>query len=225
MSNQLWSDLLIGSGQLWSDQDSAPGIISPTTGVVTLFGRDPIAAQNIQVFRTPATALLTLNGLSLNAPITLTPATAALAYGGQIPARELIRTISPALPAAVQNPPAAFVPTIITVWTTQPGVGSVVLQTLEINVTQGGNIGFVSPTTALVTLQTRQYSLLLLAGGAGVGALQINGLAPTIRRELTISPSSGALSMSLLAPDLSRPFTWVDDNPAPALSWITDAAA
>lgn len=225
MSNQLWSDLLLGTGQLWSDQDSAPGIVTPAPAVLTLLGRDPAAAQQISVFRTPATAVLTLNGLSLGTPVILTPAAAALTTVGQIPGEVRQLTITPSLAAPIENPPADFSPTLITIWTTQPGVGQVTLQTLEINVTQGGNIGFVSPAPAQLSLQTLQYSLLLLAGGAGVGAIQVVGLAPTLKYELTITPDVGAVSFNPLVPDLARPFTWVDDDPAPTVTWITDAAA
>lgn len=224
MSNQLWSDLLSGSGgQFWSDLDSAPGIITPAPATLTLFGRDPAAAQQVTVFRTPATAVLTLAGLSLSAPIVLTPAPAALAYVGQIPARQLIRTITNALPAAVENPPAEFVPTLITIWTTQPGVASVTLQVLPFNLTQGGNIGFVSPAAAQISLGTLPYTLLY--GEIGVGLLTVVGLAPTLQHELTITPDVGMVSFAETPPLLTLPFIWVDDDPAPTSAWITDVAA
>lgn len=225
MANQLWSDLLIGSGQLWSDLDSAPGIVTPGPAVLTLNGQVPAAAQPTTVFRTPTPALLTLSGLSLSAPVTLIPAAAVLSAVGQIPAQQLIRTITNALAPAVESPPTSFAPTLITIWTTQPGIGQLTLQTLEINVTQGGNIGFVSPAPAELTLQTLPYSLLVLAGGAGLGSIQMLGLAPTILRELTISPDIGQVSLNPVAPELALPFTWVDDDPAPTRTWITDAAA
>lgn len=226
MSNQVWSDLLLGTGrQLWGDIDSAPGIITPAPAALTLFGRGPAAAQQIGVFRTPAPATLTLSGLSLAAPVVLTPAPAALAYVGQIPARQLIRTITPSLAAPIETPQVDPVPTLITIWTTQPGVGQVVLRALELNITQGGNIGFVSPAPAQLGLLTQQYSLLLLSGGAGLGAIQLIGLAPTLQYELTITPNVGQVTCGGLLPELGHPFIWVDDTPAPTVSWITDAAA
>lgn len=223
---RLYGNLLKSAGQrYYYGLDSVPGIVSPSVATLTLQGRDPSAAQNIEVFRTPATAILTLVGQSLASPTILVPAQAVLSTVGQIPAEVRELTISPALPAPVYDPPADLAPTLITIWTTQPTTGLVRLLTLEQNVTQGGNIGFVSPATGQVSLGTLQYTLLLLAGGAGVGSLVVNGLAPTLSHELTVTPDVGLIVTSGGEAVLTLPFIWVDDERQPPTTWITDAAA
>jgi hypothetical protein len=226
MSNRLYGDLLRSSGRrYYFALDSTPGIVTPGVATLTLNGRQPVAVEQLTVFRTPATAVLTLQGQSLASPTVLTPAPAALSTVGQIPGEVTQLIISPALPAPVYETPASYAPTLLTIWTTQPGVASLTLQTLEQNVTQGGNIGFVSPGPAQISLGTLQYTLLLLAGQIGVGSLSMIGRAPTLQHELTINPGVGTLTTSQLSPEVSRPFTWVDDDPAPTSPWITDAAA
>lgn len=205
--------------------DSAPGFVVPGVATLTLGGQVPAAAQPTTVFRTPTPATLTIGGLAAAAPVALSPAPAALNYVGQVPARQLIRTITPALAPPDYGTPPDNAPTLITIWTTLPGVGLLTLQALPLNLTQGGNIGFVSPTPAQLSLGTLPYSLLLLAGGAGVGTLSIIGLAPTVKPERTIMPDVGVVSIAELFPTFVLPFTWVDDDPAPTSSWITDAAA
>lgn len=222
---RLYGSLLSSGSRFYFGLDSIPSIVTPGVATLTLFGREPSAAQNLTVFRTPATAVLTLNGLSLASPTVLSPATAALATVGQIPGEARERTISPALPAPTYGTPPDNAPTLLTIWTTQPATALLTLQTLEQNVTQGGNIGFVSPGRATLTLGTQQFTLLLLSGGAGVGSLSVVGLAPTLTHELTIFPDVGVLTTSQIGPTLSRPFLWVDDDPVPPSTWITDAAA
>lgn len=223
--SRLYGDQLQSAGRrFYFALDGAPGIITPAPAVLTLNGRQPIAVEPLTVFRTPAPATLTLGGLFLGAVTVLTPAPAALSESGKIPSLVTQRTITPALPAPLETPPPAFVPTLITIWTTQPGVAQLSLQTLEINVTQGGNIGFVSPGAAQISLGTLPYSLLL-GGVASLGQITVIGRAPTLLSELTIQPQVGQVSLGQLEPDLSLPFTWIDDDPAPAHTWITDAAA
>jgi hypothetical protein len=224
--SRLFGNLLHSSGKRYFFAlDGVPGILAPGVGLVTLEGRQPIAVEPQTIFRTPATATLTLNGVAFAAPSTVIPATAALSSVGQIPAEVRELTIFPALPAPIQDPPQDFVPTLITIWTTSPSVGFVQLQTLEINVTQGGNIGFVSPGTAQVSLGTQQFTLLLLAGGAGVGELSLVGLQPTLTYELRVSPDIGQVMMTAQPPVLTLPFVWIDDDPVPPSTWITDRAA
>jgi hypothetical protein len=222
---RLYGSLISSGRRFYFGLDSVPSIVTPGVATLTLFGREPAAAQNLTVFRTPATAVLTLQGQSLASPTVLTPAPAALSTVGQIPGEVREITISPALPAPVYETPISYAPTLLTIWTTQPATALLTLQTLEQNVTQGGNIGFVSPGRATLTLGTQQFTLLLLAGEVGVGSLSVVGLAPTLTHELTIFPEVGVLTTSQIGPSLSRPFLWVDDDPAPPSTWITDAAA
>lgn len=98
MSNRLYGGLLQSAGRrYYFALDSAPGIVTPGPAVLTLNGKVPVAVEPLTVFRTPAPATLTLNGLMPGAPIVLPPAPAALSTVGQVPARQLIRTITNAL--------------------------------------------------------------------------------------------------------------------------------
>lgn len=223
---RLYSDQLQSSGRRYFFAlDGAPGIVTPSPAALTLNGRQPIAVEPQTVFRTPATAVVTLSGLSFAAPTTVLPGLATLSTVGQIPGEQRILTISPALPSPLENPPAAFGPTLITIWATQPGVGLVRLQSIELNVTEGGNIGFLSPGRATLTLQSNAFSLLLLSGGVQAGLIAVNGLAPTLLHTLAITPEVGLVTMRGAAANLGLPFGWVDDDPALVTSWITDAAA
>lgn len=222
--SRLYSDQLQASGRrYYFSLDSAPGIITPAPAVLTLFGRDPAAAQQVTVFRTPSPATLTLNGFAIGPPVVLTPAPAVLGVVGQVPSEGRGLTITPALPEPVETPPNQFVPTLITIWTTNPGVGQITLRALEQSVTQGGNIGFVSPAPAQLSIGALAFTLLY--GEAGLGALSLVGLVPALLSTTIVTPGIGSASLTQAAPILSLPFRWVDDDPAPPSPWITDAAA
>jgi hypothetical protein len=222
--NRLYSDQLQGSGRrYYFALDSAPGIVTPATAVLSMVGRIPAAAEPTTVFRSPDPAVLTLSGLQVRSPSLLSPATAALAYIGNVPVEVRSLTITPALPPPIENPPDAFVPTLITIWHAQPATAMLTLQALEQNVTEGGNIGFVSPAPAQLTLSTLEYTILF--GEAGAGTLTVVGLVPEILTEFTISPDPAMLAFGQLEPSIHIPFQWIDDAPAPAATWITDAAA
>lgn len=223
--SRLFSDLTDGSGrQFFSALTGAPGFITPAPAALTLQGRAPIAVEPQTIFRTPTPALVTLNGLGFFAPSTVIPAPAALASVGQIPVEVLALTISPALPSPVESPPNQFVPTLLTFQTVAPDTAALSLQTREIAVTQGGNIGFVAPAAAQLTFGTLQYTLTY--GEAGVGSLLILGQAPEIvATETVLRPDVGQIVMANPAPALALPFGWVDDDPAPPSIWITDVAA
>jgi hypothetical protein len=217
---RLYSALLDGSGRrYYFGLDSAPGGITPTTALVTLTGRFPDIFQQATVFRTPAPALITINGLSFSSGPILTPAQATLTLAGLIP--DLLKqiVISPALPTPDYNSLQSTVPTILFINTITPSPALLSLQSLEQNVTQGGNIGFLNPITAQLSLQTRQYTLLF--GDVGLGQLTLNGLVPTLHLTATLEPEPAALTFAGLAPDIEEPFTWVDVDPPPPVSWTT----
>jgi hypothetical protein len=224
--SRLYGDLIQSSGKrFYFALDSAPGIISPGVSALVLNGKVPIAVEPLTVFRSPSPAALGIGGLTPGAPIVVSPSPAALGYVGQIPSRQLIRIITNALAAAIESPPTSYAPTLIPIWTTNPGVGQVRLQTLEINITEGGNIGFVSPAAAQLMLGTLPYTLLVLGAGAGLGQLQILGLAPSVTGATIVTPNLAQLLTLGNDPSLSLPFTWIDDDPALTRTWITDVAA
>jgi hypothetical protein len=222
--SRLFSSLQDGSGRrFFFALTDAPGYITPGVAQLVMQGRQPLAVEPQAVFRTPTPAMLTVQGLALGSNTFLSPATATLGASGQTPDEVRSLTITPSLAPPVESPPQPFVPTLVTIWTTQPDVGQITLTALPHNVTQGGNIGFVTPAPAALAVGSLAFTLLY--GEAGVGAVSIVGLAPTLERELTITPDVGQLVTSQLAPRLELPFIWIDDDPAPATSWITDAAA
>jgi hypothetical protein len=223
---RLYSNQLQSAGRrYYFALDSAPGIVTPGVATLTLVGQQPIAVEPSTVFRTPATAILTLSGLQLASPSDLHPAQSALSVVGQIPTLVTSLTITPAVPAPDYVDLPDNPPTLITIMTVSPAPAALTLLTLEQNVTQGGNIGFVSPAPASLSLGTLQYTLLLLSTPVGVGQLSVVGLVPTLLHELTIEPEVGQVSIGGHAPELSLPFRWIDDEPAPTSPWITDAAA
>ena len=223
--SRLYSDQLQSTGRrFYFALDGAPGIITPATASLSMLGQVPVAVEPSTVFRTPTPALLTLQGALLGASVVLTPTTGSLSTVGQIPSDVRSLTISPALPAPAETPPSPFSPTLITIWTTEPATGLITIQSLELNVTQGGNIGFVSPAQASVSLGTQPFTLLL-GGVIGAGSISVVGLAPSLTHELTISPDVGALTIPEMLPTLALPFRWIDDDPAATSPWITDVAA
>lgn len=224
MSNRLWSDISPSSGRrFWSGLTSVPGVVSPAPALVTIQGRAPIANQPTSVFRTPAPALITIQGRAPSAPVVLTPATATITAAGQIPSELRSLTITPAVPAPDYSTPQETVPTLITIMTVIPATAVITVSTLPFNLTQGGNIGFVSPAPAQVTLQG--FQPILISAFIGVGQINVIGHAPTLQLELTITPDVGQAFVGGLAPALTLPFRWVDDSPSPPATWIRDAAA
>lgn len=224
MSNRLWSDISPSSGRrFWSDLDSAPGVVSPAPALVTIIGLAPIANQPTTIFRTPAPALVLIQGRAPSAPVVLSPATAVITAVGQIPNELRSLTITPALPPPQYTVPQDTIPTLITIMTVIPAPAVVTITSLPFNLTQGGNIGFVSPDPAQVTVQG--YQPTLISAFIGVGQINVLGHAPTLQLELTITPDVGRAFVGGLAPALALPFRWVDDDPSPSATWIRDAAA
>lgn len=217
MSNRLWSDILSGGGRrFWFALNSSPGFVSPATASLTLSGRQPIAVEPTTVFRTPAPLILTFNGLLVASALRLTPAQAALTVVGNIPNKETIRVITPTATLNYDDLPS-LAPTILFIQTISPTTGAIQLNSLELNVSQGGNIGFVSPMAAQLSFVGYQSSFVFEAIGAG--ALSITGLQPTIHPGLTLQPDVGFIPVNLLSPFISKSFTWVDVDPSPPMLW------
>lgn len=224
--SRLTGNLLQSAGKrFFFALDSSPGIVAPGVATLTLGGQVPIAVEPQTIFRTPTPAVLTLIGGSLGAPSTVIPASAAVSMGGLVPAKVTTRTIQPALPDAQENPPPDPVATLITIVTAIPAPAAVTLDTLTINITQGGNVGFISPGVGSISMGTQPFTLLLLAGGVDASVINLTGLAPSLVYGLTINPDVGLLTIPVILPLLDLPFRWVDDDPVPASPWITDAAA
>jgi hypothetical protein len=219
MSNRLWSNLSPAAGRrFWGALNSAPGVVIPGVGQVTLVGQTPVANQPTTIFRTPATAQLTLNGLGIAQNSLLTPAQATLTLSQLVPSKQTIRIITPALPTPDYSVPNALAPTILFIQTVTPAPAALQLQTLTQNVTQGGNIGFIFPGVGLLSAQGQIATFVF--GEIGVGGLSIQGLTPSIKTERTITPDVGLLQAGNTPPIVDLAFVWIDVPPKPPSPWV-----
>lgn len=213
---RLYSDLY-GAGRYYFDLDSAPGIVTPGVGSVSFGGLVPIAVEPSSVFRTPATAALTLNLLAPASDTFLLPAQATLALSGQIAGELRQQVITPTNPPDYGTP-QELAPTILYINTITPTTGLVQLSALALNVTQGGNIVTVSPGVASLSLGSGQPTLIFSV--IGVGSVSMNGLAPGLVTTLAIDMGEGVtLTVNGLAPTIDVGFVWRDVEQPPALNW------
>jgi hypothetical protein len=213
---RLYSDLY-GAGRYYYDLDSAPGIVSPGVGSVSFGGLVPIAVERSEVFRTPATATLTINLLAPASDTILMPNVAALAYVGQIAAEQRILILTPTNPPDYSNAQETA-PTILYINTITPTTGLVSLSELTLNVTQGGNILTVTPGVASLSNGTGVPTLIFSV--IGVGSSVMNGLTPGLVTTLAIDLADGAaITVYGLAPTIDVGFVWRDVEQPPALTW------
>jgi hypothetical protein len=217
---RLYSDLQSSGGsRYYFGLNSAPGGLSnfAPAGLV-IIGYAPTIQEQLTAFRTPATAALTLNGQLASAEPHLQPATAALGFEGRVPGLLTLKVITNALPPDYTDLPDNA-PTILFIQTISPARALLTIQSLEHNITQGGNIGFISPGVATLTLAGLVPNFPRFAD---VGLLTVNGRTATILTTLNISPEPAALSFGGLAPRLTLPFVWIDDDPVTPVTWIDE---
>lgn len=221
---RLFSDLLDGTGRrFYFGLNSAPGgITNAAPAILTIGGRVASIQEQATVFRTPATAMLTLIGLSTAAEPRLQPAPASLAMFATAPSLLTMRVITNALPPDYTDLPD-LLPTIVYIQTISPAPAVLTINSLEHNITQGGNIGFVSPGRALLTLAG--FGANFPRESAGLALLTVTGYAPTTQTEIRITPDPAQLVASGLAGRLDLPFVWVDEDPVPPSIWIDDPRA
>jgi len=213
---RLYSDLY-GAGRYYYDLDSAPGVVSPGVGSVSFSGLVPIPVEASTVFRTPATAALTLSLLAPVSDTILSPATAVLSSAGQIAGElrqiTLTPTASPDYTDAPETPP-----TILYINTITPTTAAVRISNLALNVTQGGNILTVSPGVSSLSMLTGVPTLIFSV--IGVGSASVNGLVPDLQTTLAIDLEEGTvLTVEGFAPTIDVGFVWRDVEAPPALTW------
>lgn len=219
---RLYSDLLDSANRrYYFGLDSAPGGISPATAGLRISGFAPTIQEQLQVFRTPQTAVLTLTSLAPGAEPHLQPATAALSMSSLVPGLQSSKVITPALNTDYTDYPDNA-PTVLTIMAVVPTTGLIQITNLSLNVSQGGNIVIISPVTGAVTIAGPAPNL---PRAIGAGALSIAGLAPLIITQLVVEPSTGTLTISGSAPAIDRPFEWIDDQPVNNSTWIDDPRA
>jgi hypothetical protein len=216
---RLYSDLRDGSGRrYYYALTSAPGGIQPAQTTLTITGYAPTIFEQVSVSRTPTPATITINGRALSSDVFISPAAAALSTVGQIPGeyRTLIvtNTITPDY-----TEPQDLTPTVLFINTVSPTPAQITLTYPQPNVTQGGNIGFVSPTTGTVTLQGRTPTLIF--HGIELGALTVQGLVPSLYTELTIEVGLGIVTINGQQVTRNTPFQWIDVDAPPGLIWTT----
>lgn len=223
---RLYSDLADGSGRrYYFSLASAPGGLQVGKATLTIGGFAPTIFEQVSVVRAPAPALLLIQGRTIQSDVLLSPAPAALSLVGQVAGeyRSLVVTNS-ADPVYTDLPEAP--PSVLFINTVTPAQAVLTFNGPPINVTQGGNIGFVSVGVGLLSIQGNTPTLIFLE--AGVGALSIQGLAPTLQLQLVIRAEDDSTALRMiplrangLAPTISRPFQWIDADPPPATSWTT----
>jgi hypothetical protein len=220
---RLYSDLADGTGRrYYFGLASAPGgITNAEPARLTLTGRPATAQEQNTAFRSPATAALTLNGLSVAAEPHLQPATAALSIQGLVSGLATLKVITNALPPDYTDLPENL-PTALTIMTVSPTKATLTLSYPPVNLTQGGNIGFIFPDKATLTLAGYIANFPRVSD---VGLLSISGRIPTLLSEIVVSPEPALLSVGGFAALLSLPFVWVDEDPQPATIWIDDPPA
>jgi len=215
---RLYSDLIDGSGRrYYFGLNSAPGGITPATSGLVIAGLTPVIFQVTQVFRTPSPANLIIAGLQARPEAALVPNVAALTFPGLVPSKVTIRTITNSLPTPDYTVDAGLAPTILFIATVQPAAAQLTLNSPPINLTQGGNIGYVNPLPGSVTINGLISNFVFNPIGSGL--LLIQGRAPTIYPSRTVTPDVGALYTSNLIPFVSREFIWIDIDPPPPLTW------
>lgn len=224
MANRLFSDLRDSAGRRYFyDLDSAPGVCLPGAATLSLSGHE--VQYPGTVFRTPTPALLTLSGPAVGPSGTiLSPATAALALSNSVIGLVTSLTIALTLPPPIENPPADFAPTILFINTITPAPAALSLVGYVNSLSEGGDIGFLSPPTAALSLFGYQYTRIIPPppgeGLDGVqGTLFIAGTQPTVVTELVVSPTAGSLVVSPVTAHVDPGFVWVDDAPAPQIQW------
>lgn len=223
--SRLYSNLKsAGGARFYFALDSSPGIISPGVATLTLFGRQLTVTEPASTVREPATAFLTLSGLSLSSPSLLTPAPVVLSLLGRQPTFETILVLQVPAPAPVEAAEQSYAPTLITQMTVTPDAAQILLIGRDLNASEGGNIGFVSPARALLSLEQLAP---MLGIQVEVATLTIIGYAPTLDLNAVglVEPETALLSINSLNHDLSVPFAWIDDDSVEEPVWLDDPRA
>lgn len=154
-----------------------------------------------------------------------------LALTGPPPSLYLERIISPSL-ADLSGDESAIPPTVLTEWTSQPAVGSAVIQGRAPVLVQTLVEGLqLRPATALVTLNGLNPVVILPVGQTGLtlpllGGVTMEGRGPLLRLELLVMPEATETTPLVLigrAPVLRTSVQWRQTPPAPPVAW-TDVA-
>lgn len=216
---RLYSDLSDGSGQrYYYGLNSAPGGISPAVGALQIQGLAPTIFQEVVAFRTPAVATLTINGQQVGSGPILLPAQATLSLQGLAPTLQTTIIVTNAMTPDYTNL-QELVPTILFIQTVTPAPAVLTLQSLALNVTPGGNIGFITPGVGSLSLQG--LAPTIINNQPNVGLLSLVGQIPVLQTTRIVEPAIGSLTVNGQTPRLDLPFQWIDADPPPTTTWTT----
>lgn len=216
---RVFSDLRNGSGQRYFySLATAPGGTNAGAGTLTISGLAPTVFQQVEVFRNPGVATLTINGRSLISDVIIAPTTAVLSLVGQIPGEYRSLVVTNDMPLDYTDLPS-IPPTVLFIDSKTPAPALLTLESRAVNVTQGGDIAFISPGVGSLAIQGQAPVVIFLE--AGVGLLSIQGLIPTIYSELTVEIEVGSLAINGQLVTKEQPFQWIDVDPPPTVSWTT----
>lgn len=220
MPNRLYSDLLDGTGRRYyfGLNSATGGITNSAPALITIGGLMPAFQELTIVFRTPATALLTLNGLASGAGLVLQPILGAVSMIGLVPTLLKQQVITNALPLDYTTP-VELLPTIIYIATVTPDPATLTVGYPQPNVTQGGNILMISAGLASLTINGQIANLPFVAD---LGGITIAGLVPTLLTETTITPDQATVTINGGEVTISAPFMWVDETSPATTTWIDE---
>jgi hypothetical protein len=214
---RLYSNLLDGSNRrFYFGLDSAASGISPSAASLNVSGLAPTIFTQVQVFRSPATLVITVNGLSVAGDPRLIPNQATISATGLAPTLLKQLVVTNALPPDYGELPSNP-PTVLFINTVTPATAQVTLLGIQPNASPGGNIGFVSPGVGLVELQGKAPTLIFLE--IGTGQIVVQGLQPSLFTELVVTPEVAQITVNGQAVSLERPFAWIDVDAPPSLQW------
>jgi len=216
---RLFSDLLDGSGRRYFfGLSSAPGSTQPSAGALQVIGHAPSVFIQVQVFRTPAPALITLVDPGKRLLVPMQPAPAVITQGSPGPALVTQRLITPTVTADYTEP-VSIAPTIVFVQTITPTPALITVQALAFALGQGGDIGFIQPLTGQVSLAPLNPTLIFFE--SAIGTILVQGLEPTLVTSITIEPLPGSIAVDGLLLEADLGFVWIDVPPPPPLTWTT----
>lgn len=217
---QLFSDLIDGSGRRYFfSLKTAPGGVSPNNpAAISVNGFAPTIFVQTQVFRTPAPAVITLQYPPQQVRVPMQPPTAVITPTATVANLLKQLTISPAVNADYNDPPSNA-PTILFIQTIVPAPALINITALELNLSQGGDIGFISPLAGRIDLLGRVPTTIFFEAAPGI--VLVTGHEPTLVTSLTIEPEAGQINVLTLTPKFDIGFVWIDVEPPPPLLWTT----
>jgi hypothetical protein len=212
-----------GAGQrYYYNLESAPGgIRNSEPALITLFGRNGAIQELNEVFRTPATLTILVNSPLPTIRVQFTPDPVTISLLGRTGAIVFAATIVNSLVVDYSTPQETLA-TILTQMTVQPSQATITIVYPSVNLTQGGDIRTITPTTGLITLGQLAPNF---PSPSGLGLITVSGLIPGMHTEITLVPETGLITVLGLTSIASAPFAWIEDSPAPLPIWLDDPRA